>query len=92
MIQRLRSPPARSESQPAAPRSPTAIPSAIPSTTPSTVAGAPSVTVKNSGTIGYTSSLAKSFANDTHESARTFCGSPCCAASTRLKGLPIYVL
>jgi len=59
-------------------------PSAIPSISPTTVTGAPSVTVRKSGRIGYASSLPTSFASETQESARTVAGS-------RLAARPIAV-
>src|SRR3954470_18881340 len=73
----------RSDSQPESSRTPVAIASAIPSTIPTAATGAPSVIVRNSGTIGYASSLAASLASETQPRMRTFSGSRRRAASIR---------
>src|SRR4051812_40659102 len=85
-IQGRRRSPVRSETQPETSLTPTAIASAIPSITPTSTTGAPSVSVRNSGTIGYASSLAESFASETQPSTRTFRGSRFWAATIHPTG------
>src|ERR1700760_2512701 len=65
----------RSDNQPDSSLNASAIASAMPSISPIRIAGAPSVSARNNGTIGYIISLAESLASDTQLSSRTFSGS-----------------
>src|SRR5213078_4288317 len=65
----------RSASRPETALPTDAVPSATPSTSPTTDAGAPSVTVRNSGSTGYSSSDAASWKKLTQDRTITLRGS-----------------